>query len=116
MARTKRVPVRPGFSPHRREGARRPDDDEAWWRDVLHDPRARAPRQHYLDGPSRFRLDQQNERIECRCVCGLHHWMDRDKMIREVGGDINVLYLVREWMPCRTRNRIANVCEAYVVI
>jgi hypothetical protein len=112
----KRVPVRPGFSPHRREGARRPDDDEAWWRDVLHDPRARAPRQHYLDGPSRFRLDQQNLRIECRCRCGLTHWMDRDMMIEQVGGDINVLYLVREWMPCRTRNKMANFCEAYVVI
>jgi hypothetical protein len=36
--------------------------------------------------------------------------------IRQVGGDINVLYLVREWMPCRTRNKMANFCEAYVVI
>ena len=43
-------------------------------------------------------------------------WMDRDKMIEQVGGDINVLYLVREWMPCRTRNKMANFCEAYVVI
>jgi hypothetical protein len=34
----------------------------------------------------------------------------------QVGGDINVLYLVREWMPCRTRNKMANFCEAYVVI
>ena len=111
----KRTPARPGFPPPRRAGARRPDDEE-WWRDVLHDPRARAPRQHYLDGPSCFRLDRQNERIECRCRCGLHHWMDRDKMIEQVGGDINVLYLVREWMPCRTRNKMANFCEAYVVI
>ena len=37
-------------------------------------------------------------------------------MIGQVGGDIDVLCLVREWMPCRTRNKIANVCEAYVVI
>jgi len=37
--------------------------------------------------------------------------MDRDRMIEQVG-----LYLVREWMPCRTRNKMANFCEAYVVI
>ena len=42
--------------------------------------------------------------------------MERDKVIGQVGGDINVLYLVREWMPCRTRNIIANVCEASIVI
>jgi hypothetical protein len=55
----KQAPVRPGLSPHRREGARCPDDED-WWNDVLHDPRARAPKQHYLDGPSRLRLDRQN--------------------------------------------------------
>src|SRR5256885_16210442 len=111
----KRAPIKPLYSPERRAGARCPDDED-WWRDVLHDPRARAPKQHYLDGPSMFRLDQQNQRIECRCRCGLQHWMDRDKMIGQVGGDINGLYLVREWMPCRTRNKMANFCEAYVVI
>jgi hypothetical protein len=42
--------------------------------------------------------------------------MDRDKMIEQVGGHINALYLVCEWMPCRTRNKMANFCEAYVVI
>ena len=110
-----RAPIKPVNSPDRRDGARRPDDED-WWNDVLHDPRARAPRQQFLDGPSMFRLDRQNERIECRCHCGLHHWMDRDKMIGQVGGDINVLYLVREWMPCRTRNIIVNVCEAYIVL
>jgi hypothetical protein len=96
--------MKPVHSPNRRDGAR-PPDDEDWWRDVLHDPRARAPKQHYLDGPSIFRLDRQNQRIECRCRCGLHHWMDRDKMIGQVGGDINVLYLVREWMPAARETR-----------
>ena len=56
----KRAPIKPVNSPDRRAGARRPDDDD-WWNDVLHDPRARAPKQHYLDGPSRFRLDRQNQ-------------------------------------------------------
>ncbi|MCX7310026.1 MAG: hypothetical protein NTZ72_19620 [Afipia sp.] len=42
---------------HMREG--RPDDEE-WWEDVLHDPRARAPKEHDLDGPRIFRLDRQN--------------------------------------------------------
>jgi hypothetical protein len=78
--------------------------------------RVSAPKQQFIEGASRFRLDWQSERIECRCRCGLHHLMDCDKMIEQVGGDINVLYLVREWMPCRTRNKMANVCEAYVVI
>jgi len=53
----KRAPVKPGLSPPRREGARRPDDED-WWNDVLHDPRARA--QHTLDGSSIFRLDRQD--------------------------------------------------------
>jgi hypothetical protein len=91
-------------------------DEEAWWQELLHDPRARAPKEHCIDRPSIFRLDQQKEQIECRCRCGQHHWMDRDKLIEQVGGNINVLYLVREWMPCRTRNKMANFCEAYVVI
>ena len=41
--------------------------------------------------------------------------MDRDKLINEVGGNMNVAYLVREWMPCRERNKMANYCRAYVV-
>ena len=91
-------------------------DEDEWWADVLHDPRARAPKEHYIDKPSRFRLDQQKELIECRCPCGQHEWMNRDRLISQVGGDINVLYLVREWMPCRTRNKMANFCQAYAVI
>ena len=54
-----RAPIKPVHPPARRDGARRPDDED-WWNDVLHDPRARAPKQHYLDGPSMFRLDRQN--------------------------------------------------------
>ena len=43
-------------------------------------------------------------------------WMDRDKLIKEVGGNMNVAHLVREWMPCRERNKMANYyCRAYVV-
>jgi hypothetical protein len=39
--------------------------------------------------------------------------MDRNKLINEVGGNMNVARLVREWMPCRERNKMA--CRAYVV-
>lgn len=41
--------------------------------------------------------------------------MERDKMIRQVRNGINVIYFVREWMPCRERNKMANNCRAYVV-
>jgi hypothetical protein len=72
----KRAPIKPVNPPDRRAGARRPDDED-WWNDVLHDPRVRAPKQQFIEGASRFRLDWQSERIECRCRCGLHHWMDQ---------------------------------------
>jgi hypothetical protein len=98
------------------EGARRPDD-EGWWDDVLRDPRAKAPTDTYISNEhhARWRLDRQDEWIECVCPCGLYHWMDRDKLINEVGGNMNVAHLVREWMPCRERNKMANYCRAYVV-
>jgi hypothetical protein len=33
------------------------------------------------------------------------HWMDRDKLINEVGGNMNVAHLVREWMPAGNGTR-----------
>ena len=45
-----------------REGAIRPID-ESWWDEVLHDPRARVPTEHYIDQDDRryahYRLDRQ---------------------------------------------------------
>ena len=83
----------------------------------MRDPRAKAPTDHYISNEhhARWRLDRQDEWIECVCPCGLYHWMDRDKLINEVGGNMNVAHLVREWMPCRERNKMANYCRAYVV-
>ena len=100
---------------HRR-GAQ-PPVDEGWWRDVLHDPRAQWPRQQSIerDSPLAFyRLDRQRPDILIRCPCGREEWMDRDKLIGEVGGSTNVIYLAREWMPCKERNKVANHCRAYV--
>ena len=58
-------------------------------------PTAYISNEHY----ARWRLDRQDEWIECVCPCGKYHWMDRDKLIKEVGGNMNVAHLVREWMP-----------------
>jgi hypothetical protein len=33
---------------------------------------------------------------------------------KEVGGDMNVIHLAREWMACKERNKLANWCRAYV--
>lgn len=98
---------------HRYEGARRPDD-EAWWRDVLLDPRARAPAVRYLDDPDhRYRLDQQAELIECWCPCGLRRpAIHRDKLIDEIGGNMNIIHVVREWMDCKAKNKVTNHCRA----
>jgi hypothetical protein len=37
-------------------------------------------------------------------------------MIAQVGGSINVCYLVREVMPCGERNKMGTYCRAYVVL
>jgi hypothetical protein len=47
--------------------------------------------------------------------CGREEFINRDKLIPQVGANMNVIYLVREWMPCRERNKMANWCRAYGV-
>ncbi len=100
-----------------RETPLRPIDDN-WWRDVLLDPRASIPTATYLDQDDRnahYRLDRQQSHFLARCPCGREQFLDRDKLIPQVGTNMNVIYLVREWMPCRERNKMANHCRAYVV-
>ena len=95
-----------------------PPVDEAWWRDVGYDWRARVPNDHYIDEnhpQASYRLDRQKPFFDIQCPCGRTASMERDKMIRQVGDSINVIYFVREWMPCRERNKMANNCRAYVV-
>lgn len=101
-----------------REGAL-PPADESWWQDVLRDPRASVPTQHYIDRDdlryAHYRLDRQRADFLVRCPCGREEWINRDTLTPQVGADMNVVYLVREWMPCRERNKMANWCRAYVV-
>jgi len=97
---------------------KRPPIDDGWWREVLHDRRARVPVETYLDKDdpqASYRLDRQKESFRVECPCGRWEWIERDKLIPQVGGGMNVIHLVREWMPCRERNKMANYCRAYVV-
>jgi hypothetical protein len=99
-----------------REGALPPADEE-WWHALLHDPRARLPRERRIDIDSpdaSYRLDRQRLHIVVQCDCGRRELIDRDKLIAEVGGDMNVIHLAREWMACKERNKLANWCRAYV--
>lgn len=99
------------------EGAIQPIDD-GWWIDVLHDPRARVPTATSIDSDDRvnahYRLDRQKPLFAVRCACGRHDVLDRDKLITQVGGGMNVVYLVREYMDCGARNKMSNWCRAYV--
>ena len=102
----------------RRIGGHPPVDD-AWWREVMYDPRARVPTVNFIDlghQDAAYRLDRQRMQIVVACPCGKTATLDRDAMIRQCGPSMNVIYLVREWMPCKTRNKVSNWCRAYVVI
>jgi hypothetical protein len=99
-----------------REGALPPADDD-WWQGLLRDPRARPPRARRIETDSpdaSYRLDRQRLQIVVECDCGRREVMDRDKLIAEVGADMNVIHLVREWVRCKERNKLANWCRAYV--
>jgi hypothetical protein len=100
-----------------REGAIRPTD-ESWWRDVLHDPRARIPTDTYISADSiyaHYRLDRQAAKFVVNCPCGRHTLLERDKIIPQVGADMNVTYLARHMIDCGNRNKVTNNCRAYCV-
>jgi hypothetical protein len=81
----------------------------------LHDPRARVPESSRIDEESlnaRYRLDRQPLEFTIHCPCGRSRTLDRDKLISEVGPDMNVAYLAREMMDCRQRNKLSNHCAA----
>ena len=111
-----RVQVRPDgkLVTHHREGAR-PPIDEGWWRDVLFDPRARLPVDHYIPAHStnaRYRLDRQGDWFQIECRCGKTKTFDVAPLIKEFGADANIVWLARELMPCKSRNKVSNFCAA----
>lgn len=113
-----RVVVRPGgvIVPASPQGACRPDD-EAWWRDVLWDRRARIPVQRYIEKGSPnagYRIDRQPlDVVEALCPCGIRRVFKLD-MLMKLEPDTNVIWAVRELMNCGRKNKVTNTCQAYV--
>ncbi|MPZ39853.1 MAG: hypothetical protein GEU95_17695 [Rhizobiales bacterium] len=103
-----------------REGAQRPADD-AWWDDVLLDPRAYKPvNETSFDEASPFaylRLDRQRgETVAFTCACGRGRVIDKTELIEGLGASANVLWVARRViLDCERRNKIGNCCQAYCV-
>jgi hypothetical protein len=100
-----------------REGAREPLTEE-WWGDVLHGPRLRLPTSMSISKDSiyaSYRLDRQPPEIWVKCVCGGSKTLERDKLIEQVGGEMNVIWLAREAINCKQRSKVENHCRAVVV-
>jgi hypothetical protein len=103
--------------PHYRAGARQPMDEE-WWQDVLHDPRSYTPvNETRFDEDSQYahlRVDwQPYNTVAFSCRCGLGTVIDKAALIKQVGGDANVLWVARHMIDCGRRNKISNGCHAY---
>jgi hypothetical protein len=78
---------------------------EAWWQEVLNDPRARGPRQKRLEPTgrhARFRLDrQQGPFLDLHCArCPGQMRMGLADAIRRYGEDYNVLALAQMLVTC----------------
>jgi hypothetical protein len=103
--------------PNYRQGARQSVDD-AWWQDVLLDPRAYTPvNETRFDEHSpyaHYRLDRQPyDTVAFSCGCGMGTVVDKTSLIRQMGGDANVLWVARHMIDCGRRNKISNGCRAY---
>jgi hypothetical protein len=105
---------------HYREGALPPVDD-GWWRNVLLDPRAHVPTEttrFAADSQlAHYRLDRHRDaELMITCPCGRGGVFDRDDLIKQVGGDCNVVWLARKLIDCGHRNKVSNSCRAYVML
>jgi hypothetical protein len=100
-----------------KEGAREPLSEE-WWGDVLHDRRLRIPTTMSISKDSlyaNYRLDRQLAEIWVTCRCGRSKVLNRDQLIEQVGGEMNVIWLAREAINCKQRSKVENHCMAVVV-
>jgi hypothetical protein len=83
-------------------------DEEAWWLDVLHDPRARWPSEKRLSATGRYahlRLDRFGQplmTLVCR-RCDLRKSFDTAEVLRQFGEDYNVTRLRHALVPCHRR-------------
>ena len=100
-------------------------DEEAWWRDVLSDPRVRPPAAKHLplDGwRARFRLDrQQCASFTFSCSqCRQQRTVSVADLIKELGSGRNVCTIGHEVLQCPNKRvrregyecRIRRVAEA----
>jgi hypothetical protein len=83
-------------------------DEESWWLEVLHDPRARWPSEKRLSSTGRhahLRLDRWHApaiTLACR-LCGIRKSFDTEQVVRQFGGDYNITVLRHDLVPCERR-------------
>jgi hypothetical protein len=87
-------------------------DEEAWWLDVLHDPRARWPSEKRLSATGRhahLRLDRWRSPVMTLVcsLCGVRRSFDTKDVIRQFGEDYNITRLRHELVPCARKHRDA---------
>jgi hypothetical protein len=93
-------------------------DEEAWWLEVLHDPRARWPGEKRLGASGRYahlRLDRWRGpmlTLVCR-LCGVRKSFDTAAVVRQFGGDYNIAVLRHDLVPCERRHsdRVHGACH-----
>ena len=94
-------------------------DEEGWWLDVLHDPRAQRPSQKRLGETSRWaylRLDRHRSPVvKLACDrCGLRARFDYEDVLRQFGGDYNVGILRHKLVRCpyqKMRDAVFAPCQ-----
>jgi hypothetical protein len=83
-------------------------DEESWWLEVLHDPRARWPSEKRLQEGGRYthlRLDRWRDpmmTLVCR-LCGVRQSFDTAAVVRQFGPDYNITVLRHALVPCERR-------------
>jgi hypothetical protein len=82
-------------------------DEESWWLQVLHDPRARWPSEKRLSGRyAHLRLDRWRAPVMtlfCR-RCGVRKSFDTEQVMKQFGGDYNITLLRHDLVPCPRRH------------
>lgn len=83
-------------------------DEESWWLEVLHDPRARWPTDKRLHANGRhahLRLDHwRATMVTLVChLCGVRKSFDTAQVVQQFGGDYNMAMLRHDLVPCERR-------------
>ena len=94
-------------------------DEEGWWLEVLHDPRAARPSEKRLGETSRWaylRLDRhRGPLLKLKCdLCGLRQHFDYEEVLRQFGGDYNMGVLRHKLVTCphrKLRDSVFAPCQ-----